>query len=162
MGESTTQRSSRMYAEAKLAPMKPRTTLTLAPANDERIFDDGPAPRETSTTTIPAPAPTAHAPELKLLVDRRSMPRRQVNLGAMAVFATDSGAGLITRVMLRDMHWTGVGLTCPVEVAPGSTVRLTPEHAMVPHQVGTVVRCRLREDGEGYDVGVRVNTRPAA
>jgi hypothetical protein len=148
MAEQNTQRTSRMYAEAKLG---------IAPQREE-VRREGVLRGMTQEEQQGEPVSGGG---LRLIVDRRTIPRRQVEMGAMAVFVTGVGAGLISRVKLRDMSWTGVGCVGPVAVALGSTVRLTPEHAMVPMQVGTVVRCEPRDEGDGFDIGVRL-TRGAS
>lgn len=85
--------------------------------------------------------------------DRRRTPRRQMQGGAMAVFSTGLGAGMLVRVSLLDASWTGIGVRSPVAVEPGACVSLVPDDAMWPRQTGLVVRCEPDSEG-GYRVGL--------
>lgn len=130
------------------------------------IFDDGPNTAVQEPTSQRSAALRCDSqprrdvvtlqgqPRLRMVVERRKLPRRAMdNVGAMAVVADEHGAGLIARVQIKDMSWQGAGLDSPVPMVVGSSVRLTPEHAMIPRQQGVVVRCV--RTGDAYDVGVR-------
>lgn len=93
--------------------------------------------------------------------ERRKTPRRVMNGGAMAVFSTGIGAGTLVRVEVLDASWTGIGLRCPVEVAPGASVSIVPDDALWPRQTGIVVRCEPDAQG-GYRVGLLSRKQKAA
>lgn len=99
------------------------------------------------------------SPNLRIASERRRIPRREVNGGAMAVFASGRGAGTLTRVELLDASWNGMGLKSPILVEPGTSVSVIPEHAMSPRQVGIVVRCEKIE--EGYRLGLMCRVQKA-
>jgi hypothetical protein len=101
---------------------------------------------------------SAHA-QLKLQHERRKVPRREVKGGAMAVFSSGRGAGTLARVELLDASWTGLGVVSPMEVEPGTSVSVIPEHAMSPRQIGIVVRCEKFEDG--WRLGLQCRTQKA-
>lgn len=96
---------------------------------------------------------TDDAANLTLDTDRRKVPRRAMQGGAMAVFSDGPGPGALSRVDLVDASWTGIGVRSGVRVAPGTSVSLVPESPMWPRQTGIVVRCD--PDGQGgYRVGI--------
>ena len=100
--------------------------------------------------------PHADQPELKLTVarERRRAPRVSVKGSAMTIFSSGLAAGMLTRVDLVDASHTGLGVTSPIEVAPGTSFSLIPEAVAWPRQIGIVVRCEKDESG-GYRLGLR-------
>jgi hypothetical protein len=92
--------------------------------------------------------------------DRRRVPRRPMNGGAMAVFSTGIGAGTLVRADLVDASWTGIGLRSPIAVEPGACVSLIPDDPMWPRQTGIVVRCDA-DDAGGYRIGLLSKQRKA-
>ena len=102
---------------------------------------------------------------LKFHNERRRAPRRRVSGAAMAVFATGKAAGTLTRVDLLDASYTGLGIVSPVEVEPGTSCSIIPEHAMSPRQIGIVIRCERHDDEDtglaGYRLGVQCRAQKA-
>jgi hypothetical protein len=86
--------------------------------------------------------------------DRRRLPRKVLKGGAVAVFTQAFCAGSVVRVELTDGSHTGLGVTSPVPVEPGTTFSLIPDHPMMPRAVGVSVRCDKLEDGT-YAVGLK-------
>lgn len=84
--------------------------------------------------------------------DRRRIPRKPMQGGAMAVFSSQMGAGTLVHVDLVDASWTGIGIKCPVPVQPGTCVSLVPDSPAWPRQTGVVVRCEAGEGG--YSIGL--------
>lgn len=84
--------------------------------------------------------------------DRRKTPRRTMTGGGMAVFSSSLGAGTLARVELLDASWTGVGISSPIAVEPGTSVSLVPDSPAWPRQTGIVVRCQ--HTGCGYRIGL--------
>lgn len=95
-------------------------------------------------------------PELKLTVarERRRAPRVGVKGSAMTIFSSGSAAGMLTRVDLVDASHTGLGVTSPIAVSPGTSFSLIPEAVASPRQIGIVVRCEKDEQGL-YRLGLR-------
>jgi hypothetical protein len=89
-----------------------------------------------------------------LRFNRRRLPRKILKGGAVAVFTQSFCAGSVVRVELSDGSHTGLGVTSPVPVEPGTTFSLIPDHPMMPRAVGVAVRCQPLEDGT-YMVGLR-------
>lgn len=87
-------------------------------------------------------------------MDRRREERQALGGTAMAVFADRGSAAKIALVELVDSGSTGVGVRSFVPVDKGSTFTLSPDNALLPRVVGTVVRCV--RDGEAYRLGLRL------
>ncbi len=89
-----------------------------------------------------------------LRFNRRRLPRKVLKGGAVAVFTEAFCAGSVVRIELTDGSHTGLGVTSPVAIEPGTTFSLIPDHPMMPRAVGVCVRCQRLENGT-YAVGLR-------
>ena len=92
--------------------------------------------------------------------ERRAGERVDLSGGAMAAFYDEDGAFGLTRVELVDTSGAGIGMRCPVQVAPGVRFSLYSGSIPLPHQTGIVVRCS--REGEEFRIGLRCDRRKAA
>ena len=92
-------------------------------------------------------------------LDRRTSERKARAGAAMAAFFDEDGALSLTRVELIDVSDGGLGLVCPVDVAPGVRFSLY-WGGSVPHTTGVVARCV--QDGEEFRIGLRCDRKLAA
>ena len=95
-----------------------------------------------------------------LKLERRDGNRRPQRGSAMAAFYDEDGALSLTRVELLDASPRGMGMRCPVEVAPGVRFCLYSGTMPLPHTTGVVARCVA--EGEEFRVGLRCDMRMAA
>jgi hypothetical protein len=123
-----------------------------------------------------------------LSFERRAWERVARVGGAMAAFYDEDGAVCLTRVELVDASVSGLGLRCPMAIAPGTRFSLFAGGLPLPHVSGVVVRCEVESaqwcpadrdtleserrmrigaddpegDGVAFRVGLRCDSRVAA
>lgn len=89
--------------------------------------------------------------------ERRGTERVRARGQGVATFVDPDGRLWLTRVTLVDRSGDGLGVRCPVKVAPGATVRCSVDGKL---EFGSVAHTRGR--GGAYRLGLRLERRMAA
>lgn len=103
--------------------------------------------------------PAATPIDATMRIERRAGDRTRARGQGIGTFVDPDGRLWLTRVTLVDRSGSGLGVRCPVPVAPGATFSLSIEGSMAPLQ-GAVAHARGR--GGAYRLGLRCACRQAA
>ena len=104
------------------------------------------------------PQPSPRSPETEAVVhERRGTDRVRARGQGVATFVDPDGRLWLTRVTLVDRCGGGLGVRCPVKIAPGASVRCSVDGQI---EFGSVAHTRGR--GGAYRLGLRLERRMAA
>lgn len=117
-----------------------------------------PALRMANAGVEPKPESSVRLPEAGTVpLERRGAGRARARGQGVATFVDPDGRLWLTRITLVDRCDGGLGVRCPVRVAPGASFRCSVEGRV---EQGSVAHTRGR--GGAYRLGLRLDRRMAA